>query len=84
MRNRQAAVNAIVDGLSAALEDFPVTVNSPQIENLSLPPTHLAAVQENERARENAEWMYVRAWVPGRRGALPPSRERAVGVAFGR
>ena len=34
IRNRQAAVNAIMDGMTAALADFPVTVNSPQIENL--------------------------------------------------
>ena len=55
IRNRQAAVSAIMDGMTAALEAFPVTVNSPQIENLSLPPTYLEAVQEKERARENAE-----------------------------
>ena len=55
IRNRQTAVNAIMEGMSAALEEFPVTVNSPQIENLALPPTYLEAVQEKERARENAE-----------------------------
>lgn len=55
IRNRQAAVNAIMDGMTAALEAFPVTVDSPQIENLSLPPTHLETVQEKERAPENSE-----------------------------
>ena len=55
IRNRQAAVNAIMDGMTGALATFPVTVNSPQIENLALPPTYLEAVQEKERARENAE-----------------------------
>ena len=37
------------------LEDFPLTVNSPQIENIALPPTYQQAVLEKERARENAE-----------------------------
>ena len=44
-----------MDGMTGALATFPVTVNSPQIENLALPPTYLEAVQEKERARENAE-----------------------------
>ena len=55
IRNRQAAVTAIMDGMTAALAEFPVTVNSPQIENLALPPTYLEAVQQKERAREDAE-----------------------------
>ena len=55
IRNRQAAVSAIMDGMTAALEAFPVTVNSPQIENLELPETYLEAVQQKERAREDAE-----------------------------
>ena len=37
IRNRQAAVAAIMEGMALELEGFPVTVNSPQIENLSLP-----------------------------------------------
>ena len=41
--------------MAATLEGFPVTVNSPQIENIGLPDTYLEAVQEKERARENAE-----------------------------
>ena len=55
IRNRQAAVAAIMDGMALELEGFPVTVNSPQIENLSLPPAYLQAVEEKERAREDAE-----------------------------
>ena len=37
------------------LEDFPFTANSPQIENIALPPTYQEAVLEKKRARENAE-----------------------------
>ncbi|MXW85749.1 MAG: prohibitin family protein [Boseongicola sp. SB0673_bin_14] len=55
IRNRQAAVAAIMDGMAQELEGFPVTVNSPQIENLSLPNAYLQAVEEKEKAREDAE-----------------------------
>ena len=55
IRNRQAAVNAIMDGMAIELEGFPVTVNSPQIENLALPNAYLQAVEEKEKAREDAE-----------------------------
>ncbi len=55
IRNRQAAVAAIMAGMALELEGFPVTVNSPQIENLSLPGAYLQAVEEKERAREDAE-----------------------------
>ncbi len=55
IRNRQAAVNAIMEDMAVTLETFPVTVNSPQLENIGFPDTYLEAVQEKERARENAE-----------------------------
>lgn len=55
IRNRQAAVNEIMEDMADALETFPVTVNSPQIENIGFPEPYLDAVQEKERARENAE-----------------------------
>ena len=55
IRNRQAAVAAIMEEMIRELEDFPLTVNSPQIENIALPPTYQQAVLEKERARENAE-----------------------------
>ena len=55
IRNRQSAVGEIMTEMTNSLEGFPVTVNSPQIENIGLPDTYLEAVQEKERARENAE-----------------------------
>ena len=55
IRNRQAAVAAIMDEMLQELAAFPLTVNSPQIENIALPPTYQEAVLEKERARENAE-----------------------------
>ncbi len=55
IRDRQAAVATIMEAMIGDLEGFPVTVNSPQIENLSFPPAYLQAVEEKERAREDAE-----------------------------
>ena len=44
-----------MDEMIEEWEAFPLTVNSPQIENIALPPTYQEAVLEKERARENAE-----------------------------
>ena len=55
IRNRQEAVDAIMANMTAELESFPVTINSPQIENIELPPQYAEAVLEKERSRENAE-----------------------------
>ena len=55
IRNRQAAVAEIQSRMVEALAEFPITVNSPQIENIDLPPTYKEAVLEKERAREDAE-----------------------------
>lgn len=53
--DRQVAVSAIMEAMLAELEGFPVTVNSPQIENIILPPTYVQAVLAKEQAREDAE-----------------------------
>ena len=55
IRNRQDAVAAIMSNMTAELGNFPVTINSPQIENIELPPQYAEAVLEKERSRENAE-----------------------------
>ena len=55
IRNRNAAVSAIMEEMTVALEEFPVTINSPQIENLALPETYMASVQAKESAREDAQ-----------------------------
>lgn len=55
IRNRQAAVAVVMENMTDALETFPVTVNSPQIENIVFPDTYMAAVLAKEQARENAE-----------------------------
>ena len=55
IRNRQDAVAAIMANMTAELESFPVTINSPQIETIELPPRYAEAVLEKERSRENAE-----------------------------
>ena len=55
IRNRNAAVAKIMENMTSAVTEFPITINSPQIENLVLPPTYMEAVQQKEAARENAE-----------------------------
>ena len=55
IRNRQAAVSVIMENMVEALAGFPVTVNSPQIENITFPETYMQAVLAKEQARENAE-----------------------------
>ena len=55
IRDRNAAVAAILEEMVTAMEGFPVVVNSPQIENISFPPQYLEAVLEKEKAREAAE-----------------------------
>lgn len=55
IRERASAVAEIQSGMVLALEGFPVTVNSPQIENIVLPERYLNAIQAKEEARENAE-----------------------------
>jgi len=54
IRNRNSAIARIQENTVAALEGYPVTVNSPQIEDIQLPPTYMEAVLEKERAREAA------------------------------
>lgn len=55
IRNRQAAVAEIMANMTNALAEFPVTINSPQLENIVLPERYMEAVQAKEQARENAE-----------------------------
>jgi regulator of protease activity HflC (stomatin/prohibitin superfamily) len=55
IRNRGAAVAEIMATMSDALAGFPITVNSPQIENIVLPGAYNEAVLAKEKARENAE-----------------------------
>ena len=54
IRNRNAAIQRIQDNLSELMQPYPVTVHSPQIENINLPPTYMQAVLEKEKAREAA------------------------------
>ena len=55
IRDRNAAVAAILEEMISSMEGFPVVVNSPQIENITFPQQYLDAVLEKERAREAAE-----------------------------
>ncbi len=55
IRDRNKAAARIQTMMADTLANFPVTVNSPQIENIDLPQQYLDAVQAKEKARENAE-----------------------------
>lgn len=55
IRNRSLAVASILDGMQKAMQEFPITVNSPQIENIEFPRQYLDAVLAKEQAREDAE-----------------------------
>ena len=55
IRDRQRAVASIMVNMTKALEGLPVTVNSPQIEDIAFPPVYADAVTAKEEAREQAE-----------------------------
>ena len=54
IRDRQKAVDEIMIRMVEEMENFPVVVNSPQLENLVLPENYLAAVESKEVARQDA------------------------------
>lgn len=54
IRNRQEATAESLTILTGLMEGYPVTVNSPQIENISLPETYMQSVLKKEQAREDA------------------------------
>lgn len=55
IRDRNAVVVKIQEGMVLAMEGYPITVNSPQVENITLPPQYLASIMAKEKAREDAE-----------------------------
>jgi len=54
IRNRNSAIAAIQENMVTLMEEYPVVVHSPQIENISLPDRYLEAIQQKEEAREAA------------------------------
>lgn len=54
IRNRNAAIAKIQENMISLMEVYPVTVHSPQIENIDLPEQYMTAVLEKEKAREAA------------------------------
>jgi len=55
IQERQAVVAEIMETMTAELAAFPITVNSPQLENIELPARYVEAVEAKETAREDAE-----------------------------
>ena len=54
IRNRNAVVLEIQNGMLDVTTSLPISVNSTQLEDISLPEAYLGAVQSKERAREEA------------------------------
>ena len=55
IRNRQEVVATIMELMLKELSEFPITINSPQLENIHLPESYADAVRQKEIAREGAE-----------------------------
>ena len=55
IKNRNLAVNEIQLMMVEALADFPIVIDSPQIENIDLPPRYLEAVEAKMTAYEAAK-----------------------------
>ena len=55
IKNRNLAVTEIQTMMTEALEDFPIVIDSPQIENILLPPRYLEAVEAKMTAHEEAK-----------------------------
>lgn len=55
IRDRNAAVAEIMIEMTKATEGLPITINSPQLENVTLPEKYLEAIMLKEQAREGAE-----------------------------
>ena len=55
IRNRITAVDAIMKTVSLTLKGYPITINSPQIENIKLPDPYQEAIVAKEKAKEEAE-----------------------------
>ena len=52
IQNRQQAVSKIMENMTAELQDFPIIINSPQIENITFPKDYSEAVLAKESTRE--------------------------------
>ena len=55
IQERQTVVAEIMNTMTEELTEFPITVNSPQLENIELPQRYVEAVEAKETAREDAE-----------------------------
>ena len=54
IKNRGLAVGSIMDHMTREMDEYPVVINSPQLENVSFPMRYKDAVLAKEEARENA------------------------------
>lgn len=51
-QDRNKAINSILEEMEVVMKGFPVTINSPQIENIAFPQTYLDAVLRKEEAKQ--------------------------------
>jgi regulator of protease activity HflC (stomatin/prohibitin superfamily) len=55
IRDRNKALFKIQENMVELMAGYPVTINSPQIEDIQLPDTYMDAITQKEQAREGAE-----------------------------
>ncbi len=55
IKNRIAAVSEAMDALTASTSDFPISLDSLQIENIVLPATYLKSIQDKQTAKNRAD-----------------------------
>ena len=55
IRNRQLAVGKVMDFMTEALAHYPITITSPQIENIKFPPRYEEAIKLKEVALEDSK-----------------------------
>lgn len=54
IKNRIAAVAEAMDDLTRATQDFPITLDSLQIENIALPVAYLKSIEDKQTAKNRA------------------------------
>ena len=71
IQERQTVVAEIMNTMTGELAEFPITINSPQLENIELPRRYVEAVEAKETAREGG----------GRTGKARPGTAASPGPA---
>lgn len=55
IKDRNKATDLIFEEMKSVMKNYPITINSPQIENIALPQEYLNSVLEKEKAKQDVE-----------------------------